>query len=139
MGLLQAALARASPAASFVGASIRWSQLLRSLPQVPPILADFGPARRPTTPSEPPPQLSEPPPGDGLAERMLAPRPAGQPAAAASEHLAAAGPPLLEQVARVASALLGREVEPDQPLMEAGLDSLGEQGWLALAQPAYPA
>lgn len=131
MGLLQAALGRAGPTASFVGASIRWYQLLRSLPQVPSILADFGLAREPAAPSQPPPQSAEDSNGDGLADHVLAGLTAA--AAGASEHSAAAGPPLLEQVARVASSLLGREVEPDQPLMEAGLDSLGAHSWPGLA------
>jgi hypothetical protein len=47
-------------------------------------------------------------------------------AAVAGQDLAAAQGAMLALVTEIVSSQLGAEVAPDQPLMEAGLDSLGE-------------
>ncbi len=134
LAVLQAALNRASPAACLVGASILWPKLLHSLPQVPGILADFAPSDKRTQHVD---QVLPMGPASGLGPAATIPavRRAAGPAVTATAQPAVAQASLLEQVTQVARSLLGTTPEPDQPLMEAGLDSLGELSVIVIADP----
>jgi acyl transferase domain-containing protein/acyl carrier protein len=111
--LLQAVLGTASTSASVIAAGIAWGSLLQGRRPVPPIFAEFErsaaatPGRRPVSITLQVDARSPPPVG------LLAP-----PAGMRAEDVAAA-------VADAVAGMLGPDVGPDQPLMEAGLDSLG--------------
>ena len=115
MSLLQSALSSPGHLASVIGASILWSKLLRGMPQVPAIFSKFAPAKNPAA-------ALVPATGEGA---LAKPRSDAVAAAAAAEP-AAAQATMLALVREMVTGMLGADVEPDQPLMEAGLDSLGE-------------
>lgn len=124
LAVLQATLSQASPAAGLVGARIRWPKLLGSLPRVPAILADFAPPDERHAPAgQGSTAVSK---GSATVAGTTAALHTPASAATAAEKPAVALAPLLEQVTHVARGLLGTAPQPDQPLMEAGLDSLGE-------------
>ena len=139
MGLLQAVLSNTTHVASIVAASILWSRLLRGLDTVPAIFADFAPPKEASAsltgavgalpaPSAPPvPQL----PGASSSRRARAAAPTA--AVAPVRDLAAAQAAMMALVTEVVCSMLGADVAPDQPLMEAGLDSLGEPHYRRVA------
>ena len=135
MALLQGVLGSRAYTASVIGASILWSKLLRGVAAVPPIFADFAAAKSTllsATDADAP--AATPPPAEARGGRSAGrrrgavgrPLPSQRPPASGSVSAAAAQAAMLSLVSEVVSTLLGIEVAPDQPLMEAGLDSLGE-------------
>lgn len=103
MELLQGALGGVILAAGpvLVAAHILWPSLLRVMPDVPGVFAAFAPSQ---------PSTAQP------SAHEVASHPKEAAASAAAVRLA-----VMEAVA----GLLGADVPADQPLMEAGLDSLG--------------
>ena len=116
MALLQAALG--SPRPTIVAASMLWSTLLRGQARVPAVFADYAPAQAVAAALQKAAALAP-------AARRAAPAAAADPAALLASMQAL--------VTEVVAGMLGSDVPADQPLMEAGLDSLGE--W-ALASTA---
>ena len=131
--LLSVALASPAsvPAAAVLAGSILWRRLLRGAGAAPGIFADFAPStNRPGLALDPAQPYQAPAgatglPGPGMPAAAAAAAPRGP--AAAKQEAAAIQAEMLALVAGVAAGMLGAEVAPDQPLMEAGLDSLGEQ------------
>ena len=135
MALLQGVLGSRAYTASVIGASILWSKLLRGVAAVPPIFADFAAAKSTLLLALDAPAATPLPVDDARGGRSTnrrrrgaagRPLPSQRPPASGSESAAAALAAMLSLVSEVVSSLLGTEVAPDQPLMEAGLDSLGE-------------
>ena len=117
MALLQAALS--SPNSTVVGASILWSKLLRGQARVPAIFADFAPAVKA-------PRKAAPACAGRTAPTLLLTATQRSCPAATAKDPAALQAAMLALVAEVVESMLGVDVPADQPLMEAGLDSLGE-------------
>jgi acyl transferase domain-containing protein/short-subunit dehydrogenase/acyl carrier protein len=128
LGLLRAVLGLlgSSSAAALVGASIKWSRLLQGRSEVPGIFSEFKDPReirqsayigKATKPERRAISVSV----DARSPPTLAPLSA--PAAFGTqneEHV-------LQLATEAVNRLLDKTVSPDQPLMEAGLDSLGKR------------
>ncbi|KAI8473970.1 MAG: hypothetical protein J3K34DRAFT_383389, partial [Monoraphidium minutum] len=116
-----AALPRAAPALAAV--PIRWRTFLARLPQPPPA---FFSALAPHAAA----------PLNAAAARAAPAAPAPQGAAADAVLVAAQ---VQEAVEEAVTTVLGRQVAPDEPLMAAGLDSLGAVELRSLLQDAIGA
>ena len=126
LGLLQSVLGLlgSSSAAALVGASITWSRLLQGRPQVPGIFKEFDEAKavihpngsiaKGVKPLKRAISLSVDTRSPPTIAPLLPPAAAGN---QNEEHF-------LELATQVLKKLLDKEISPDQPLMEAGLDSL---------------
>lgn len=114
MAILQAVTCSLAQMPAVIGASILWTQLFRGAQQVPSIFADFVPAN--TSGSR------------NIAALLDKARPVGDDnqAVASPGHATATHIDVLGLVTTMVNGMLGAAVPPDQPLMEAGLDSLGE-------------
>ena len=137
--LLQAAMSNYTPAASIIAAGVLWGKLLAGVARagrVPPIFAEFGDQQAPAGGSAAPALAAlgaaAAPPANGLARRRSR-RTAALAGVAESLHLvrqaeansAAFQRNMQQEISEVVHGMLGPDVGPDQPLMEAGLDSLG--------------
>jgi acyl carrier protein len=108
LAALEGALASSAPAPVISAVPFKWSRMAQRLgPDVPHFFSGVITA----SPSPP----SRPPPGATAGAR---PRAAGQAAPAAAAEVGL-------QVQETVASILGHSVSPDEPLMAAGLDSLG--------------
>lgn len=123
MRLLQAALHNPGHLSSIIGASILWSKMLKGVDQVPAIFAEFAhvtlPTQRLATTDRHfgAPHLAAS--GAPVQQRRVAASPASHGAADFKTAM-------LALVTEVVTSMLGSDVALNQPLMEAGLDSLGK-------------
>lgn len=120
--LLSAVMSTVATAASVVGASVSWNILLQGAPRVPGIFAELanGQAGKVT----PKTQTTK------LARQVTISVDARSPPVVQALALPAndqqKGAPMEPVVAEIVHSMLGHAVGTDQPLMEAGLDSLGK-------------
>ena len=130
MMLLQAALASAAMAPSAIAASILWGKLLGGLARVPHLFSEVAAgaaleasAMPSVTPASG--QHSRAAPARRRRRGVRTAGTQGAAPAAVAQDVAAALAGAQQLVQEVVTNMLGPDVSPDQPLMEAGLDSLG--------------
>lgn len=124
---IMSSLANPSALVPLVSAApVNWQVLLRaSHGGVPSFFADMAPEAS----APPPAHLAGKPARTGTHKRPQAVRKAkhgGQRRASTTELAAVSEAAVLEAVMDATRGILGSDVAPAQPLMEAGLDSLGE-------------
>lgn len=128
LGLLRSVLGLlgSSSGAALIGASIKWSRLLQGRSAVPGIFSEFEKSTerlqnasigKNSKPQRKAFSLSVDARSPPIIAPLLAPAAIGN---QSEEHF-------LQLVTEVVNSLLNKSISPDQPLMEAGLDSLGKR------------